>query len=333
MYTNKSQASTLGHKRPGHKSNTEPAVKKPVESSEERRQRLAKELMASEVFKFNELRSYKGQIWLVKTNIEDLQLKLTTLCDQAAVCTTYKKVDDGTEDYTYHTDNCAERFLLLFEIEFTELVGCGCHAAANAAEAWSYLVSRLIKYQYLVNRDTPSKYRPLFHKTRNTEVGSYAKHWGSPGNVEEVILELYDTDVFTIQFNGTLHKVFDNLKSTCHFYRQVDCTRQSLQQLITQPAHTRVTPKSKKQREDVRPVVYVCHLCGSSFELNNNLNQHLRKIHLAKLIKCPQCTFTSYSRQVLGRHTLKHSTQLRCTVCGKPFTTAKSLKFHLQTQH
>lgn len=324
----------VGKKRLGPKSKTEAVVEKLIklESSEKRNLRIAKEVLEPDLYKFNVRGSYKGQVWLVKTDPDDLQLKVTTLNGYDSICKTYKKINDGSEDFSYNKPNCPERFSLLFEIEFIELVGCGgVHAASNAAEAWSFLVSRLIKYQYRVNKDEPKKYLPFFKKSKNDQTFYHAQHFGCEEKVIELLVKLRETDIFTIEFKK-LHEVFANLNIKFHFYQTVKCTRESLQNLITRPTPTSTNPKIK-ERPNARPEKYKCHLCATKFELSQNLNAHLRNIHESEPVKCSHCTYKCYSTLILKRHMDKHSKQIICVICQRPFSAKHNLTKHTKKCH
>ncbi|CAH2083263.1 unnamed protein product [Euphydryas editha] len=91
---------------------------------------------------------------------------------------------------------------------------------------------------------------------------------------------------------------------------------------------------------DPAKLKYACQLCDKKFAKANRLDEHKMAVHLKVTpITCPVpgCNFACSSRPVLRTHTrmLHRDGRLHrnhvCDVCGKAYTTKKSLEGHLRT--
>ncbi|CAH1391032.1 unnamed protein product [Nezara viridula] len=82
------------------------------------------------------------------------------------------------------------------------------------------------------------------------------------------------------------------------------------------------------------PEIFVCELCGKSFNRRARLNEHTKFIHLgAKPFECDQCPKTFIRKEDLNRHLIIHSgvKAHKCPICTKSFAMKSSLKVHLLT--
>ena len=87
--------------------------------------------------------------------------------------------------------------------------------------------------------------------------------------------------------------------------------------------------RERERREDQK-----CDQCGKEFDTRHRLKMHIRKIHNAKLVKCPTC-FKQFKSNVLRRHIacVHATTPAKCDDCGKLFKNKHLLKTHRFTQH
>ncbi|XP_041347500.1 zinc finger protein 250-like isoform X1 [Gigantopelta aegis] len=96
------------------------------------------------------------------------------------------------------------------------------------------------------------------------------------------------------------------------------------------------TPGHNLQRQQLttdRPEQpWFCHLCPKSYHNKKSLTRHVKHHEGAKL-ECHVCFKKFFARWELQQHIESHTDCFLCTVCGKSFNWAKSLKRHFRQSH
>lgn len=163
---------------------------------------------------------YKVQFWLILNDKRGFSLRVSTLVSGThEICDTYAKVKGKKDIHTYKANPGLE-FILIYEIQFSERVESENHSAQHAAEAYSFLISKLWEYQY----DCDSKYYiPFYTDITNDQITHHARHWEDEFNFKKVMDSLFFCDCFHIIITEKLHKVFKNLDVKYHAFYELEC--------------------------------------------------------------------------------------------------------------
>ncbi|XP_023939167.2 zinc finger protein OZF isoform X2 [Bicyclus anynana] len=93
-------------------------------------------------------------------------------------------------------------------------------------------------------------------------------------------------------------------------------------------------PKIKKSSQPDPPKL--CDLCGEVFKSQDKLNNHKKKIHFKKAIKCPHCAKIISSENHLRKHIKRAHTEQKdfiCAACGRGFAFKAELRSHNRSVH
>ncbi|XP_044743359.1 zinc finger protein 320-like [Chrysoperla carnea] len=86
-----------------------------------------------------------------------------------------------------------------------------------------------------------------------------------------------------------------------------------------------VNDKSKTSNK----ISYKCEKCTKQFEKASELGLHMKRIHSAEPIQCPQCTRVCYHELHLKSHMKIHSRgNFTCDICNKVLTSSHKLSRH-----
>lgn len=291
---------------------------------------IVSEIFDKDKSKFSWKGQYRVQLWLNKTDENKLSLRVTTLSgsSRSKVCDTYILISKNPEVYSYKHD-FNYKFVLLYEVTFSETTESEPGAATIAAEAISYLISRLIKCQY--SRD-PKRYLNLYEDSLNTEVSVHAQHWGSLENAKSVAVKLLDSDCFDIKIDGELDPLFDNLTIKYHKFYNVECTRESLKKFSQNHATVPQSPKTQTHVDRLSDEEYNCRICKILFINHSSVNIHMQRKHpeLGQL-KCKICSFQTHLSALMEKHKKSHEDGFDCPTCHFPFSIKASLQTHIRS--
>ena len=93
------------------------------------------------------------------------------------------------------------------------------------------------------------------------------------------------------------------------------------------------TMRAHKKTVHIDTTPFKCKICGSAFQVSEELKEH-KKIHIGeKIFKCDICGNSFARKLTLRRHELTHSgvKNYHCDICGSSFSRGNTLKIHRMT--
>ena len=80
---------------------------------------------------------------------------------------------------------------------------------------------------------------------------------------------------------------------------------------------------------------YPCQECKCEYKAVAPLRKHVDAVHRERKFNCPECDFTTKTKQNLQEHAHLHKETFCCFYCKqyKPFTSARNVSKHLQEVH
>lgn len=325
-------------KRPGPKSKTEIPIKTQKLHSEIDPKASAAASIDKVVDKDKELlkvrQSYKVQIWLDVTDINNPGLRVHTVTNKWAVCPTYKKVEGEDNVYTYlkvPPSKKVHKFVLWFQVWFEERADSKFFSAKNAAEAYCYLLTRHVLAEYdtehnkLIEKDKQIKLT-LAEESNNINDSHHLQQWGSTARVKIALNSIAGQDCFEIVINKQLKSVFGELDIRVHNFFGFRCDKIGAQKVIKNLTGKALAPTPKNIRTITN---FHCILCNTYFNALHTLNVHILRIHPGvKAFQCELCAFTSNHKEKYDSHVLLHSNGFICKICNLPFGTKNARDKH-----